>query len=144
MSLELPGKPMDIDVPISEETRKHIQTMQNQATTAEGLYVLLSFVEYSPDAVVDLQSAADGSINGVKGDPGVSDFRVLSRTNCTVGGKAAVRMTCTYKSGGTTQMYESLQVVQGRKLWQLVAAYVPGTTAQSDSARVFKSVNFAP
>ncbi len=82
MTVTIPGKFMVSSVDLSEEIRKKIDVMESYVldnTNSDEYQCLVTNVIYNKGIMGDLDGAAQGAIDNMKGQTGVTNFRVAQK-----------------------------------------------------------------
>lgn len=137
MSLELPGEPTAIPLPLSDEVKQKIQQMETYQLQKPNMEVVASYIHYTKDIDVDLNGAVEGGISNLKNGPGVSNFK--SKTEETkIGNLPGRRVTGSYTAGGTQAAFEMRVAGEKDRLWQLIVIYEK--PAEATAKRVLDSL----
>ncbi len=111
---------------LPEEVKALMKEMDGFAYNGYGAEIMLMFAEYVPEVgQADLDGAAEGVLNNVKGQRGVFDLK-NDKAYVQMGDMTGIVMQGTYVKGGTEYEFRITMYVDGLKLYQLVSSNKKG------------------
>ena len=142
LSVETPVKLTRSDLPLPEIVRHLIQKMDFYSyQSTSGFTIAINSTRYSPElGSVDLQGAADGAVNEMKMQMGVTDFRhtddPFSRSDIP-----GIIQKGSFKKDGIEIQFINTVFSVGPVLYQIMTAYQTNDeTARRAAGRVIESI----
>lgn len=124
LTVETPMKMTKGELPIPENIKQVIDQMDvYNYTSAKGFQVMINSIKYNPAiGQTNLQGAADGSVNEMKKQKGVTDFN-YSEDHIFKNDIPGFIQQGTYKHNGIEVEFVNTIFSKGLILWQVLAAY---------------------
>ena len=113
------------ELPIPDNVKQLIEEMHTYSyESAKGFKVLINSIKYKQIAQqVNLEGAAIGSVNEMKMQKGVSDFK-YDQTDFPKGDIPGFFQKGTYKQDGLEIEFMNVGFAKGLTLWQVFTAYL--------------------
>jgi len=144
LSIELPVPPEKTTLKLSEDLKAKVKSIETHQASSLSLFVMMSFLEYKGGLATDPKKAAQGAIENVRAQAGMTDFTV-EYTDVSISGRRAVRVKAKYRKGTSPMGFSGLYIAEGQKLWQVNVGYSDADLrAQEASERILRSVRFLP
>lgn len=111
---------------LPEETKALVKEMEGYNYKGNGIEIMFMFAEYAPEVgQTDLDGAAEGALNNVKGIRGVFDLK-NDKAYVQMGDMPGIVMQGTYVQGGTEYEFRITLYGDGLKLYQLISSNKKG------------------
>lgn len=133
LSVETPFRMTKSDLSIPDNVRQMIDVMDVYDYMSEkGFKVLINSIKYNPAVgSINLQGAADGSVNEMKKQEGVTNFD-YSEEQIFIEKIPGFKQSGTYKQNGIGIEFINTGFSEGLILWQVMVAY----QSQDDVGRI--------
>lgn len=142
MMVDTPEKLTRGDLPLPENLRKLIQRMDSySATKNNGFGIFINCITYTPEVgTLDLQGAANGSINEIRAKAGVTDLSYTEKA-VTYGDIPGFLQNVSCKMDGKDCEFINVGYASGFSLWQVVVGYLKeDEVGRSVALRVIESI----
>jgi hypothetical protein len=142
LTVETPVQLTKGDLPMTDDVKQFVDKMEvYNYMSAKGFKILINSIRYKPAVgTVDLQGAANGSINEVKGQKGVTDFDYTEnafKKNDIPG----FIQNGTYKQNGTIIEFINTGFSDDLTLWQVCVVFqADDEVGRTASKRVIESI----
>jgi hypothetical protein len=133
LTLSAPGRFRPVTIPIPQDVRTSIESMESWGRNAGDTEMRVSRTEYLPGVPLSLDGSAQGAV----------DAMTHSHARTEVSGIPAVHTTSTFQVTGRPAHGEILTVLRGRTLWQ-VQVLGPEGEAPGIARRMMESVRIRP
>lgn len=146
LSLETPDKLTEQEIPVPENVKRMIDQMEAFSyQSSKSFFVMVNTIKYKPViGHVNLQGAADGSVNKMKMQTGVTDFK-YKEDHVTKNGMAGFIQNGSYKKDGVGVSFINAGYLNGLILYQVLIAYDTSDKVGDEVAhRVFNSIEIKP
>lgn len=114
----------EVKLPLPDHIKEVVEEMHSfEYNSAKGFKVFINTAKYKPIIQqVSLQGAANGSVNEMKMQKGVTDFE-YSEEQVVLNGIPGFKQTGTYKQNGIPIEFINTGYGQGLNMWQVMVAY---------------------
>jgi hypothetical protein len=134
IALELPVQPKRLETKIRADAAKLIEKQVSYEASIPGAYFLIRYTLYAENVAVDLKKAAQGAIDGIKSQAGVSEVRFTTK-DVRRDDKPAVSLEGYYTLSGKHFEYDALFIGAGRQLWQVGVGFSDTSSEGKAAAR---------
>lgn len=144
LTVETPSKMLKEDIPLDEEVLEYIEIMDSYEYSKDrGFKVLLNSVKYKPIVKeANLKGAADGSVNEMKVQAGVSEF-TYTENSLDVDGINGLIQTGNYMKDKTKIEFVNTVFAKGQLFWQVLVAWqYEDDNGRIAANRVVESIGF--
>ena len=146
LSVETPFRLTKGELPVPEALKQYVDQMDTyEYKSKKGFKVMINSIKYKPAAgPLSLQGAADGSVNEMKKQKGVSDLKYAEKHIFYNDKIPGFIQKGSYKYGGVEIKFINTGYMKGLVLWQVFAAYMAGDDVGRMAAeRVINSIQIS-
>jgi len=142
LSVEVPVIMTEVELPLADNIKAVVEEMHGyEYASARGFKVFINSVQYKPVIQeISLQGAANGSVNEMKMQPGVTEFK-YDETEITLEGIPGIRQEGAFRQSGTPVEFINICYGKGLNMWQVLVAYnTDDEVGRIASKRVVESI----
>src|SRR5688572_24359506 len=139
MTVEFPGKPKTVSVPLSGPVRAQYDVLQTISWSSTDFAVFASYAASNANKPISLDGAARGALDNVRGQAAAADY-AEKITNATIAGLPGRRIQCSFTNGTKKFFLSGVIFTDRTRMWKVICTGNTSTANTNLTNRVLASI----
>lgn len=143
LSVELPGLPLPLTVPIPPEAKNNIKSMEAVQVQKKNFEAGASRMMFAPGVELSLEGGLDGSIQEIVKKQGLSVV-TQERKPVTISGIKGLRCTAVFRKGSNDLEMQTVILAKGTTSWMVFCLYLKNNNdSRATATRIHESIQIS-